>query len=112
MFGLNIKLIAALVIAAAIAGALFYVRGLQNDVKELTEKNIVLTTAIETQNKAVETLKADADNRLKAAGEQLAVAKAEAAKGKGKATVIFKTKPSTPGNACKSALDLVNGVAK
>jgi hypothetical protein len=110
--GLYIKLIAAAVIVAAVLGAVWYVNDLQDQVSDLTTKNTLLTDKLKTQNDAIETWKAEADKRVAESAEAVAAAKAETAKAKGKATIIYKTKPSTPGDACKSALDLVNGAAK
>lgn len=108
--GMYIKLIAASLIIAAVLGGVFYVRGLQGKVEDLTAQKIVLETQISTQNAAIETWKTDADARLKAGEAALLAAQAETVLAKNKATIIYKWKPSTPGDACKSALDLVNGV--
>lgn len=110
--GLYIKLIAAAIIVAAVLGAVWYVKHLQGQVADLTAQNTILVDKLKTQNDAIDALKVDADKRVKAGEEAVAAAKAETAKAKGKATIIYKTKPSTPGDACKSALDLVNGAAK
>lgn len=108
--GLYARLIAVAVVIAIVFGALAYVRGLKSENAELKGENIVLSTKLKSQNDAIEQWKAEADARLAAAQADLEKAKEEAAKAKGKATIIYKTKPSTPGDACKSALDLINGV--
>jgi len=117
--GMYIKLIAAGVIIAAALGAVWYVNNLQETVEEQKaviiqkEANIKqLGAAIEQQNAAVDALKKDADARLAAAETKLVVARAETAKAKSRATIIYKEKPSDPNDLCKSALDLVNGGAK
>lgn len=107
----NPKLIAAAVIAALAIGLLIYIKHLQSTNADLHASVAVLTNKLNEQNSAVAAWKADADARLKAAASDLARAKEQAAKNKVKAQVIYKTAPSTPGNDCKSALDLINGVA-
>jgi cell division protein FtsB len=102
------KLIAAALILAAIIGAGLYVKNLQSKVVELTAQNTVLSTKLNDQNEAIKTLKQDADARLKAGEALIAAAQEETKKAKGRSTIIYKTKPSTPGDDCKSALDLVN----
>lgn len=109
--GMYLKLIGAGLIVAVVLGGVWYVDGLQDQITELTEKKIALETQISTQNAAIETWKAEADARLKAGEAALLAAQAETAVAKNKATIIYKWKPSTPGDDCKSALDLINGVA-
>jgi tRNA A37 N6-isopentenylltransferase MiaA len=110
--GLYARLIGLAVIIALIGGTLFYIHKLNGKITDLTTQNAALTTKIEIQNAAVLQLKADSDKRVADAKVAVAAAQAQAAKNKAKATVIYKTTPSTPGNACKSALDLVNGGVK
>lgn len=109
--GLYAKLIAAAIIVAAVLGAVWYVTSLQNEVKELTTQNTLLSSKLKDQNDAIDLLKQDADARVKAGEEAVKAAKEETKKAKGRATVIYKTAPSTPGNDCKSALDLINAGA-
>ena len=121
--GLYAKAIMAAVIAAMVAGAFWYVSNLKSTIKDLEQQLIVcvaqgnvLSQKILDQNAAADAFKADADKRLAAASIDLAAAREAAKKAKGKATVIYKTAPSTPGATCeadrKSALDLINGGAK
>jgi hypothetical protein len=107
--GLNFKLIAIVIAVIAIFGLYKYVGHLKGEIKDLEQQNTVLSTQIQSQNTAIQQWKDDADLRLKAAQDDLKVAKEAADKNKGQAQVIYKTKPSTPGNDCKSALDLING---
>ena len=106
--GLYVKLIAAAIVVAAVLGAVWYVKHLQSEVAELTTQNTVLSSKLQDQNNAIDALKEDADARLKAGEALVAAAKEETKKAKGRSTIIYKTKPSTPGDDCKSALDLVN----
>lgn len=108
--GLYARLIAAAIALAIVLGGFWYVHSLRKEIAELKEANVVLSTKLKSQNDAIEQWKKDADARLAAAQADLDKAKEEAAKAKGKATIIYKSKPSTPGDACKSALDLINGV--
>ena len=114
--GLYARLIGLAVILAALAGAWFYVHHLQTEVATLTTAKTLLEGKIKDQNDAVEALKRDADARLATAQAAIDAAKAETVAAKKKATIIYKTQPSTPGASCdadrKSTLDLLNGAAK
>lgn len=117
--GLYAKLIGIGLIVAACLGAWWYVQHLQGSIKDLEQKLVicaaqgtVLTQKILDQNAAVDAAKVEADHRVAAAKVQIDAAKAETVKAKKKATVIYKTPPSTPGDSCRSALDLINGVQK
>ncbi len=106
--GLYAKLIIAAIIVALVLGGVWYVRNLQNEVQTLTTEKALLESKIVEQNAGIDALKKEADERLKAGEAAVAAAKEETKKAKGKATIIYKTKPSTPGDDCKSALDLIN----
>jgi ArsR family metal-binding transcriptional regulator len=117
--GLYTRLIGIAIIVAACLGAWWYVSSLRSTITALKADNItliaqgeVLAQKIKDQNAAADVFKADADNRLKAADAQLAAAKADTVNAKARATTIYKTPPSTPGNDCMSALDMINGVTK
>jgi hypothetical protein len=117
--GLYAKLIGIGLIVSACVGALLYVSHLQHAVKDLEQQLItcaaqgnVLSQKILDQNAAVDAAKVVADKRVAEAKVLIDAAKAETVKAKKKATMIYKTPPSTPGNSCKSALDLINGVQK
>lgn len=117
--GLYAKLIDIGLIVATCLGAWWYVSHLQRTIKGLEQQLIicsaqgtVLTQKILDQNATVDAAKVEADTRVKAAKVQVDAAKAETVKAKKKAIVIYKTPPSTPGDSCKSALDLINGVQK
>lgn len=112
MIGLQTKLIALAGIALLAAAAWWYVSSLQGEVRELTAANTIISQKLKDQNDAIDLLKKDADVRLAAGEAAVKLAKEEAAKVKGKATIIYRTKPSDPKDVCKSALDLVNGAAK
>jgi predicted nucleic acid-binding Zn-ribbon protein len=108
--GMYAKLIGIALIIAAVLSGVMYVRHLQKEVDTLTAANVVLESKIKDQNDAVDALKKDADARVAAAQVAVQAAKDETVKAKKKATIIYKQPPSTPGDNCKSALDLVNGV--
>jgi hypothetical protein len=110
--GLYLKLIAAAVVVAAVLGAWWYVSNLRSENARLTTEVTVLGTKLKDQNDAVIAMKEDADKRLAAAQGQLDAAKQETVAAKKRSTIIYKTVPSTPGDNCKSALDLVNGAAQ
>jgi uncharacterized protein HemX len=107
--GMYAKLIGIALIVAAVLGGVMYVRHLQSKVETLTTEKAVLEGKVKDQNDAVDALKKDADARVAAAEVAVAAAKDETVKAKKKATIIYKQAPSTPGDNCKSALDLVNG---
>lgn len=106
--GLYAKLITAAAIIALVLAGVFYVKRLQAKVEHLTAENTLLQQSVKEQNDAVDQLKKDADARVKAGEAAIAAAQEATKKAKGKATIIYKSKPSTPGNDCKSALDLIN----
>jgi uncharacterized protein HemX len=110
--GMYAKLIGIALIVAAVLGGVLYVRHLQSEVQTLTTEKAVIEGKLKDQNDAVDTLKRDADARVAAAEVAVQAAKDETVKAKKKATIIYKQPPSTPGDNCKSALDLVNGVAQ
>lgn len=109
--GMYTKLIGAALIAGAVIGAYLYVTNLQDKVETLTTEKATLVSQLETQNAAIDAWKKDADARLAASQVALVEAREATAKAKGKAAIIYKWKPSTPEDACKSALDLINGVS-
>lgn len=109
---LYIKLIAVAVVATVTIGAVQYVRGLKSDLEKCSTEKIQLETAIGLQNDAIEVLRKEGEERLQKAQQDLDAAKKEAEKNKNAARVIYRATPSTPGDSCKSALDLVNGGAQ
>lgn len=113
---LYIKLISVALILAALFGFFFYVKHLKTEISSLRADKIVLETNLNNQNAAILEIKKQADIKEAAGKIEIAKAKKIAEKNKQKAKVIYKTKPSTPGNTCEadrtSALDLVNGDVK
>jgi cell division protein FtsB len=112
------KLIAVALVVAIVLGGIWYVKHLQAEVADLTQQvstltaqNAALTASIRVQNDAIDTLKKEGETRLAAAAVELAKAKAATKAAQGRATVIYKQPPSTPGNDCKSTLDLLNSAA-
>lgn len=85
---------------------------LSEKITKLEKENADLVTKIRVQNAAVEQIKIEADEKLAAAKKDIEAAKKTADVHREKATVIYKTIPSTPGDDCKSSLDLINGVAQ
>lgn len=104
---MNIKVVAACVVAALVVSVGVYVHNLRSEIKSLQEANVSLSTKLSVQNAAILQMKADADVRLKAAEASLAQAKEAAQKHQTKATVIYKTRPSSD-DTCKDALELIN----
>jgi hypothetical protein len=102
------KLIAAVVTVTTVLGAWLYVQSLRSSVTKLTTENVVLSSKLSEQNAAIETLKHDADARVQASAALVAAAKEETRKAAGRSTIIYKSKPSVPGDDCKSALNLLN----
>lgn len=110
--GMYAKLIGIALIVAAVLGGVLYVRNLQSKVQTLTTEKAVIEGKLKDQNDAIDVLKKDADVRLAAAQVAIDAAKDETVKAKKKAGIIYKLPPSTPGDNCKSALDLVNGASE
>jgi cell division protein FtsB len=109
------KLIAIALVVAIVLGGIWYVKHLQNEVADLTQQvstltaqNAQLTASIEHQNEAINTLQKEGAARLAAAAIELAKSKAATKAAQARAGVIYKQPPSTPGNDCKSTLDLLN----
>jgi hypothetical protein len=106
------KLVAAAVMVAAIAATALYVKGLRADNARLELENSVIVTKLSEQNAAIENLKAAADEKMAAARVEIERARRDTIVARRKAQEIFQTKPSTPDDPCKSALDLINGVTQ
>jgi len=119
---LYLKLAGAAAVLALVGGAYLYVSHLRSSVETLktaavqremyvnqqTDKIASLGQTLKDQNDAVDALRAEGAARLKQAAADLAVAKRAAVAAKASAQTIFITKPSTPDDLCKSALDLLN----
>lgn len=103
------KLIGAAAIAAAVISGWFYVQGLRSDNARLLLENNNIGLKLTDQNAAVEKLKREADEKLAAAQVALEQARRETIVARKRAQEIFRAKPSTPTDLCKSALDLING---
>jgi hypothetical protein len=113
MIGLSyLRLAGYAAVCAAVLGAYFYVTHLQKEVKTLTADKQALVNEIAVQNDAIQRFKQFADDRVKAAEAELAKAAEETRKARAKATIIYRTAPSKPGDDCGSALDLINGGTK
>jgi len=118
MFGLSAlytRLIGVGLIVLVLGAAFLYVNGLKKkivnlnkEIVSLTQQNTILSTTLKSQNDAIAQLKIDTDARVEAGRIEVQKATALAAKNKAQAKIIYKKTPSTPGNDCKSALDLVN----
>ena len=108
--GMYARLIVIGLIVAAVAGGWWYVSNLQDENEELRTAKTVLEAKIADQNAGIEALKREGAERLAAAQVEIEAAQAATVVAKKKATIIYKTPPSTPGDNCKSALDIVNGV--
>lgn len=108
--GMYARLIGIGLIVAAVLGAWWYVSSLRSENEELRTAKTVLETKIADQNAGIEALKREGEQRLAAAQVEIDAAQAATVAAKKKATIIYKQPPSTPGDNCKSALDIVNGV--
>lgn len=108
--GMYARLIGIGLIVAAVLGAWWYVSNLRSEITELHDANLILESKITSQNAGIESLKIEGEERLAEAQKTIDAAKAATVIARKKATVIYRTLPSTPGDNCKSALDLVNGV--
>ena len=106
---IQMKLAGAALGVLAIASAVFYVRHLKTDLQAAREKVTELQVKLKVQNEAILQMKKDSDAREIASKEMLEVAKKDADSARVRASSIHKAQPSTPGNDCKSALDLING---
>lgn len=109
---LQMKLAGVLLVSLAAVSTVLYVRHLKNELADVTAQKVQVETQLNLQNAAIKQMKADSDAREAAAKEAIAQAKAQADATRAKATVIYKTSPSKPGDLCSSALDLINGSAK
>lgn len=104
------KIVAGLVLVAALLGCGVYVNNLRDENRLLLKNNTELTVKLGLQNEAVLLLGREATKRVEAHKEEIANARAEAVKARASAAKTYAAKPSTPDDLCKSALDLVNGV--
>ncbi len=113
MFGTTqFKIIAVVVLALAAYGGYRYVNNLHDENVRLTAENAIISQKLTEQNEAIEAWKKEADAKLAAAQDEIEKAKKETAAARTRAQSFFRAKPSTPGDACKSALDLINGGGK
>lgn len=110
MFGLNyLKLGIAAVIALLIGWHLIGDWKTGHDLKDARALATQLQANLDLQNAAITKLKTDADERLATAQKDLTSAKVLADGLRGKAKIIYKVAPSTPGDLCSSTLQLING---
>lgn len=109
---LQAKLIGAAVIAAAVIGAWVYVQGLRSQIDTLKTQNAAISLQLTVQNDAIAQLQAAAEEKEEAAKKALELARVETANARKRAQNLFKSKPAIPGDACASALELVNRGAK
>lgn len=109
---LNIKVLGAALIGLAVLGAVLYIKHLQRENTQLTAQVTVLSVKLQEQNDAVERLGRETAEAAATAASEVARAKADAARVKADAARVYKARPSVPGDSCRSALDLLNGVTK
>lgn len=105
---MNIKVVAACVVAALVVSVGVYIHTLHGRIDTLKERNATLTTTVELQNSAVKQFKEESERRKRAGEEVVKAGKAVAEPLKQKAQVIYKTVPAS-GDDCKDALALLNG---
>ena len=104
---LEIKLAVIAVLLAISSGVGLYVRHLQGNIVKLNNEVFVLQSAINDQNKSIDKMKKDGDAREQKLIVLQSEAKIKSSVQMKKATVIYKSVPSVPGNDCLSALELV-----
>lgn len=112
LIGIYSKLIAVISIIAVAMGAWMYVSHLRTENTLLTVRVNELNTKLSDQNAAIDTLKKDGDARVASGIIEITKAQTETARAKSKSIIIYKAKPSTLGNDCKSALDMINMATK
>jgi hypothetical protein len=109
---LQARLIGAALIAAVAIGGWMYVQGLRSKLETCTTQNLALSLQLTQQNDAIAQLQAAAEKKEADAKAALEVARQETANARRRAQNLFKAKPAIPGDACASALELVNRGAK
>lgn len=107
---LNSRLIVAGVILALIGATGFYIRHLRGEISDLQVQNTTLSAKNGEYESKMSALIADANTKQAAAAQALKEAQDATEKAKAKATSFYKAKQN--GDACQSALDLVNGGVK
>lgn len=103
------RLVGTLILVLMVWGGYMYISNLKTEILDLNQKLASTQTLLTARITELETIKKDAQARLDAAQIELDAAKIETSKAQQRARIIYKKPPSTPGDACKSALDLVNG---
>lgn len=109
---IQMKLAGAVLVAAAIASTMFYVRHLKTELKTAQDHVTELQVKLKVQNDAVMSLKKEADDALVKHKQELDQAQADLETAKSQARTIYKTPPSNPKDLCGSALELMNGASK
>lgn len=104
------RLVGTLILVLTVWGGYTYISNLKTEILDLNQKLTSTKTLLTARITELETIKKDAQLRLEAAKSELNAAKSETAKAQQRARAIYKKQPSIPTDACKSALDLVNGV--
>lgn len=104
------QLITSAVVLVMAFGLYNHVENLNDELISERAKVVEISTKLRLQNDAVIQLKKDADLRIASHKKDLEAAKSQSAVIQGKAQIIYKTRPSTPDDSCRSALDLINGV--
>lgn len=116
------KLFLMVAVVGAFAAQTFYIEylklqrsELKTEIKALdyrlkdSQANVKsLSKALDDQNRAVDDLKKEADERLAKKQAELLAAKKDAKKYKDRADEILNTPPSNPNNMCESAETLIN----
>lgn len=105
---LYVKLISGAALVLALWAGYSYVTGLQDKVATLGKDNAVLVEKLNTCSGMQLALKKTAEARVAAHAAQLKEAEEANKKALAKAKNYYTAKPSTPGDDCKSALDLIN----
>ena len=110
--GISPKVAGAILVALALLGTGFYIRHLKSSLADMTTERDAAVQQVELQNRAINQMKIESDEREQKARDLVKEAEAKAAPHIQKAQIIYRTKPSVPGDDCKSAMALINGESK
>ena len=108
----KMKLIVGGLILLAVFGVFKYVKGLNTQISNLRDEKTQLETKLNMQNTAILQMKKESDERALTYKSELEQAQKQVHEAQKKAETIYKARPSTPNDSCKSALDLMNGGSK
>lgn len=109
---LYMRVAGLLMLMLLICAAYLYISNLKTDLAAAQQKLSETNVLLDTRTAELELIKKDAQVRLNTAQAALDTARSETIKAQQRARAIYKKAPSTPGDACKSALDLINHIGE